>query len=347
MGCRKLFYGGIQMKKAISLTIAAIFLSCSFSILALADGSGGENLDVSIATAGSITIDGIASPGEWDGATTFTVNGATSNYIDPTNLSCIYKLKWDADYLYILETRTDTDPLIYLMAKDTLESGQFYEGNSTLFFMSFDNGVYTVRTKDNNGVLLTSNEDGRDIEFSANAKDNSGPLIGLRNSNGAAAPAPVTYTNGDIKSVVTTNSAVTELKFKWTDLPNSASKIKDGAKIRFYVCDTKTIPGTTKIDLWNDWSAQAYQLIWGDGLNLDISDWNTMTLKSPGSSTPTSSTSVSSTPASIASTSSTRTSNPGTGNSLALGTILLVTVSSLGIFLFVYKKNKKSTKENN
>jgi cell division septation protein DedD len=352
----KLFYGGIKMKKKISLIIAVVFISCCFSTITLADGSGGENFNVPLAATGSITIDGVASPSEWDGASTFTVNQETSGFAGVTgfptsNLSCKYQVKWDATYLYICETRTDTDPLIYLMAKDTLETGQFYEGNSTLFFLAYDNGVYDVRTKAD-GVVVTSNENARDLEFSANSLNNGGPLFGLRNTYGAASSAPVTYSNGAIASIVNnaTKTSVTELKFKWSDLPNTTNNIKDGAQIRFYVCDTKTKPDATKVTLWDDWDAQAYQLVWGDGLNIDMSFWNTLTLGSLAATpTPTATSTATPTPAPTPTPTPTATptatptptpSIPATGDTSILS-ILLVAASSLGIVAFSYKKNKK------
>jgi len=311
------------MKKAISVIIAVIFVFCFVSTFALADVSKGENVDVALAANGSITIDGVMSAGEWDGAAQFTVDKDTTGFADLTDLSVAYNLKWDETYLYICEERTDTDPLKHIVTKEHFMSGQFYQGDATLFFMWFDNGTPPA----------APNPDFRDIQYAASSPS-EGPLYGIRVAEG---DNRALYTNGEIASVVDANKSVIELKFKWSDLPNAAGNIKDGAKIQFYVCDTKTKNDVKEVVVWNDWEAQAYQLIWGKGLGVDVTDWNTMTLKAPASSTPASETATDETVTD---------ENPETGDTSDFGVILLIVASSLGIFTLIYTKNKRIAKEN-
>lgn len=314
------------MKKAISVIISLIVIICFASTFVFAAVSEGENVDVTYAANGLIAIDGVKSVGEWDGAAQFTVDKDTTGFADPTDLSIVYDLKWDETYLYICEERTDTDPLKYIVTAEHFSTGQFYQGDATLLFMCFDDGT----AKD------AKNPDLRDLQYSASSPSED-PIYGIRVAEG---DERALYTNGEIASVVDTNKSVIELKFKWSDLPNAADNIKDGAKIQFYVCVTKTNNDVESIPIWEEWGAQAYQIIWGKGMNIDITDWNTMTLKAPTTSTPEEPTS--STPESEV----TADENPETGDTNYLGIILLAAASSLGILLLIYMKRKRIAENN-
>lgn len=321
------------MKKGISIIITLILMICSVSTYTLAAVSSGENFNVAFAESGSITIDGVISSGEWDGAAQFTVNKDTTGFADPTDLSVAYKLKWDATYLYICEERTDTDPLKYIVTEELFMSGQFYQGDATLFFMWFDNGV----------APADPNLDYIDIQYTASSPA-EGTIYGMRLHEGGDRSL---FADDDlIASTVGTYTSVIELKFKLSDLPNAAGNITAGSKIQFYVCDTKTKNDVTNIVLWDDWDAQAYQLIWGLGLGIDVTDWNTMTLTAEVEPTPspTIAPTAAATPTTMATLTAAATltpeANPTTGGSSSdFGIILLLIASAMGMIIIISKKS--------
>jgi len=317
------------MKKTISIIIAVVFISCIASTFTSAAVSTGENVAVKATESTPITIDGVKSPGEWDGATQFTVNKDTTGSTETTNLSVVYNLKWDATYLYICEVRTDTDPLIYLVTGADLLEGKFYQGNSTLFFMWFDNGVSPAEP----------NLDYIDLQYAAKSPSGN-PVYGKRLHE---SDQRALYTNGAIASVVGANTSTIELKFKWSDLPNAAGNITGGTKIQFYVCDTKTKPAATLADI-SDWNGQAYQIVWGKGLGIDATDWNTMTLQAAAGATPTPSLTLA--PTATTAAVPTTAVNPTTGSASNNGIVLLLAVSSLVTLMLIYKRKNKSAEEN-
>lgn len=136
--------------KVIALvSVFALILTMSLSVIAAQPTDVGFTYQCRQLTA-AVTPDGVNSPGEWDDAEALIVNsdseifknygrwqGAEGNTVyGPDKLNVTYKIKWDADYLYILEERFDT-AYFFQAGKTATEP---WCGDGTLFFLALDTG---------------------------------------------------------------------------------------------------------------------------------------------------------------------------------------------------------------
>ena len=234
------------MKKVLSVLLGLVLTVCMAPSVAPADISAGESFAVPFA-ASAITVDGVASAGEWDGDALFTVDtstavleweGDTEVPADAATAVLSYKLRWDADYLYILETRTDATGMLYFVDEDNIN--RLYMGDSTLFFIQFDDGAY-------------DKADMIDLQYAADFYEGKGSVIFKRNGEDFGTIAK--YENVDMVSVIDGDTSVTEIRFRWSDLPNATGNVYNDAVLKAYVCNPKLKLDATRTMVADEWSA--------------------------------------------------------------------------------------------
>ena len=186
------------------------------------------------ANSGTPVIDGKISAGEWEDASPLLIDASYAGQ-SAEDLSLEYKVKYDKEYLYILEVRQDSK-LVYPFDEDELTS--LWMGDSTLFWMM---------PGDSNGKFANST----DVWFSANSASNGGPILGIRKNDDFG--SLTIYKDGKIASSVDGNKSITEVAFKWTDIPETSNKIVPGSKFKFCIA----IP-----QIKDNGSEQKYQINW-------------------------------------------------------------------------------------
>jgi len=170
----------MQNKKISILLIIAIVISAlsAFTVSA----ADPDDLYTAAKLVYPVVPDGKIDGTEWDDATALVLTtsnevmaafgryqGGDSDFFKNTKVT--YKIKWDENNLYILEVREDTDAWVF----DPDNALHPWEGNGTLFFISYDNNpkwanayeiFWTAKSGDGKAkVALRAFLDGRDGPF--------------------------------------------------------------------------------------------------------------------------------------------------------------------------------------
>ncbi|UVI32955.1 sugar-binding protein [Paenibacillus spongiae] len=209
-----------------------------------------------------IAIDGVVSAGEWDGAEEINVSPESpavkkhgkvwGAIADGADLTSRYKIKWDAEYLYLLEQRTDN--VIHF----TNTGAQMYLSDATMLFLDID------RNKSGSGY--------RDGDFAimvtpGGVKGAENPHVFIRegHDNGVREYA---YDGGEVAAQATDGGYTLELAIPWSDLNVYPFTPKGGAAIGM------SLLATDNDD--QDGNAKWGQAMWaGDGDNQAL--WADMT----------------------------------------------------------------------
>ncbi|GBG05716.1 hypothetical protein PAT3040_00200, partial [Paenibacillus agaridevorans] len=226
-----------------------------------ADGSSGSNdlikkYDALKATE-IIAVDGVADPGEWEDADEIIVSPNSADVKrygtvwgsmdDEADLTSRYRVRWDEQHLYLLETRTD-DSLNF-----TETGAQMYLSDATMLFLDLNHDKQGGRYADGDYALFMtpSGPDGQ-------------PHMFIREGHSAGAQERA-YTDGDIAAVITDTGYTMEVAIPWSSLQVQPFEPATNRQIGMSVLATDN-------DGPNNWG----QMMWaGDGDNQQY--WADMT----------------------------------------------------------------------
>ena len=251
------------MKKQLTFALAAtIAASMGVSALAADYVNGIEhcfyNYDCYKST-NTVKIDGVYDAAEWADAETLVIDNDHMNVAgrwqsagDPlsaADLSCTYKFKWDDDYFYLLEVRTDSHYVSNFQGKD-------YDPNNP-------------RRLDGTALFLCDNEiadqsNRCDIKWYSYVDELKGPTASVAgvNVNDVSGARMAGSVNG--------NTIVFELRLPWSVFDAEgklASAITEGKLFRF----TPIIMSRDSIEDYDQWdgSTTSYrQINFHDCMNL-------------------------------------------------------------------------------
>ncbi len=218
------------MKRIISITVAMVVIMMLSTVMV----SGAQ---VTYTTMpGTPTINGMMGSGEWESAAPLLIDASYAGK-DADDLKLEFRMMYDSEYLYILEIREDSK-LVYPFDNNLAGLQSLWWGDSTLFF------VYPGE-----GTAYGSNSS--DIWYAAQSKNQGSSILGIRKNDDFSGLAP--YTEGQIAASVEGDKAITEIAFKWADIPGAASGVSAGDTFKFAI----VIP-----QIKDDASAQNYQINW-------------------------------------------------------------------------------------
>ncbi len=233
--------------------------------------AGGEDTGDALPTyeapkaTAAITIDGVANDAEWQDAQELVVSTGDQTVKDvgtvwgdiggDEDIKAVYKVKWDEEFLYILEDRQDN-----VHKAPTKDSGAEYDVDATLLMMDL-NGVKSGSSWNNGDYSLW---------YSADSPNGGGPKVVLRGS-GTAVPNERTLSGDEYTAAAQIDGSnyVVELKVPWSLFEQS-----DGEGFKA-VAGKKA--GFSPLPIDNDNNAAPRQLMWcGNGD--DQSKWGNLLL---------------------------------------------------------------------
>ncbi len=280
------------MKKSLSIAIAAASL-LAMTVHATADVTPVEGIDhcyfnyICNKSVNEVKADGVYNEDEWSDAVELVINGDTlgeygrwqsANTLPASDLSCTYRIKWDENYLYLLEIRTD----------------KHYISN----FDGYDYNAQTPWALDGTAIFFCDNEmpdesNRCDIKYYSYVDELKGPSVFIGNGNEAADAYVGPSGEGDTTygGSVNGDTIVFELKMAWSVLDDQwhlDSEIKEGTVFRF----TPIIMSRDTVDDYNEWDGSSYvQINFHDCMNLANEDatnsenpeyWAALTLSAVG-----------------------------------------------------------------
>ncbi|GGD85895.1 sugar-binding protein [Paenibacillus nasutitermitis] len=204
---------------------------------------------VSHKAATPVTTDGVKSAGEWDNAGEITVSTDSADVKafgqvwgavdDAADLTAKYRVKWDDDYLYLLDERTSDDVLQF-----TETGGLMFLSDATMMFLNLSGEQSGADYKNGDFALFftPSGPDSKPHAFVREGRDSG----------------KVEYATEEIKmgSKLAANSYTLEVAIPWSLLKTTPSALS-GFKAGFSLLATDR-------DDPNDWG----QIMWvgnGDG----------------------------------------------------------------------------------
>jgi hypothetical protein len=176
-----------------------------------------------------VKIDGVISPGEWDGAAVVTLNSASqdavaggANYPGPDKFSGVYYHMWDESGLYVRGDVIDATPRLNDQTGDAAWNGDGLEE-----FLSLDWSDPTH----------TSYLDGTDFHVFIGLGDS--PQMGIQSTQGDHDKGTIPIENLVIKNTDNPKGYQFELYLPWKtlldDVGNTTTKITAGQKIGWFM----------------------------------------------------------------------------------------------------------------
>lgn len=206
----------------------------------------------------AVKADGVYNEKEWSDAVELVVNGDTLQEfgrwqwagdapLPASEFSCTYKFKWDEQYFYVLEIRTDKH-YVSDFAGNNIDAGSPWLLDGTAIFFCDNHLPDTSKRTD---IKFYSYVD----ELKTAAVYVGNPYEHANAYTGPSGEAGTTYggsVNGD--------TIVFEMKLAWSVLKDQGyldSEIKEGALFRF----TPIIMTRDSIDDYNQWEGSSYRRI--------------------------------------------------------------------------------------
>ncbi len=186
-----------------------------------------------VKSVNKVEIDGRYDPDEWKEANELVINAETLQDwgrwqagppMDIFDLSVTFRLKWDEDYLYLLEIRTDSHYVYEFGDKSYDVFSQVWGGDGTAFFLC--DGAYDAR------------ENRCDIGYFTYVKELMGPAVyvGAFDGDPNAFRGPSGTDDCTYAGTYENGAAVFEMKLPWAIMEEQGkliSEIEDGTLFRF------------------------------------------------------------------------------------------------------------------